>query len=117
MIQELRNGEQQPLIVQGQAEPVPSMWGVGSWGMRGVQNKKKKAHTIFNEHPDVETYFGWSVTVSEKEMDVLKHTDFSVFMVNLTKVCGSKLVLEYFCCIHDFINYFMSVYGFVLFYY
>ncbi|KAJ0556897.1 putative rmlC-like cupin domain superfamily, rmlC-like jelly roll protein [Helianthus annuus] len=96
LIEELRAGrERQPLIVDGQPQACTSTWDIGSWGIRAtlgtmsndifnVENSMK-AYNIFKEDHDVETYFGWSVTVTSKESDALKHTKFGVFMVNLTK--------------------------------
>ncbi|XP_071739106.1 vicilin-like seed storage protein At4g36700 [Rutidosis leptorrhynchoides] len=101
VIEELRSrGEGQPLIVEGQTEESSSRWDVGSLEPRGIraflgamnndiinaENKKKKKEktdNIFKAERDVETCFGWSVTVTSKELDVLKHTDYGVFMVNL----------------------------------
>ncbi|KAK1410405.1 hypothetical protein QVD17_36942 [Tagetes erecta] len=95
VIEELRGGEEQPLIVDGQSEVSTSMWDTGSWGIKALLGtnsdnifnvaNKMKAYNIFKEGPDIETCFGWSVSVSSKELDVLKYTDFGVFMVNLTK--------------------------------
>lgn len=107
VIEELRGGERQPLIVGGgQSDGSSSMWDVGSWGPRGIRaflgtnnndvynfgNKKKKknkTYNIYKAERDVDTCFGWSVTVTNKELDVLKHTDFGVFMVNLRQVSSS----------------------------
>ncbi|XP_076910891.1 vicilin-like seed storage protein At2g18540 [Bidens hawaiensis] len=88
VIQELRGAERQPLIVEGQ--PEANSTDVGLWGIRGLFGRSKdididnkmKAYNIFKEDRDVETCFGWSATVTQ---DVLKHTYFGVFMVNLTK--------------------------------
>ncbi|XP_076887838.1 vicilin-like seed storage protein At4g36700 [Bidens hawaiensis] len=88
VIQELRGAERQPLIVEGQ--PEANSTDVGLWGIRGLFGRSKqvdidnkmKAYNIFREDHDVETCFGWSATVTQ---DVLKHTYFGVFMVNLTK--------------------------------
>ncbi|KAK9061988.1 hypothetical protein SSX86_019172 [Deinandra increscens subsp. villosa] len=91
VIEELKCGENQPLIVEGQST---SMWEQdGSWGLRSAlqgktnkkQNKKIKPYNIFKADHDVDTCFGWSTIVTSRELDVLKHTDFGVFMVNLTK--------------------------------
>ncbi|MFS7954819.1 putative rmlC-like cupin domain superfamily, rmlC-like jelly roll protein [Helianthus anomalus] len=97
LIEELRAGrERQSLIVDGQPQACTSTWdNIGSWGNRAtlgtmsndifnVENNMK-AYNIFKEDRDVETYFGWSVTVTSKESDALKSTKFGVFMVNLTK--------------------------------
>ncbi|KAI7728770.1 hypothetical protein M8C21_028699, partial [Ambrosia artemisiifolia] len=40
---------------------------------------------VNSEGHDVETCFGWSVIVTSKELDVLKDTNFGVFVVNLAK--------------------------------
>ncbi|KAL8246923.1 hypothetical protein R6Q59_008139 [Mikania micrantha] len=95
VIEELRAGEKQPLIVEGQSEPDASSWDVGSWVVRaltGTNNhdilkaeNNKKTYNVFKEDHDVETCYGWSVIVTRKELDVLKHTNFGVFMVNLAK--------------------------------
>ncbi|XP_076897846.1 vicilin-like seed storage protein At2g18540 [Bidens hawaiensis] len=85
VIEELRVAEKQPLIVEGQSEMSTLMGKVGFWGIRTLLGKKKKAYNLFSEKHDVETCFGWSATVASKELDVLKYTNFGVFMVNLNK--------------------------------
>ncbi|KAL8193765.1 hypothetical protein R6Q57_026457 [Mikania cordata] len=95
VIEELRAGEKQPLIVEGQSEADVSSWDVGSWVVRaltGTNNhdifkaeNNKKTYNVFKEDHDVETCYGWSVIVTRKKLDVLKHTNFGVFMVNLAK--------------------------------
>ncbi|PWA69797.1 rmlC-like jelly roll fold protein [Artemisia annua] len=90
VIDELRMGEKQPLIVDGQIDT--SMWDTGfggPWSMRAFKlvnkkQKKKKGNNIFSMKRDVETCDGWSVTVTQKELDALKDTDFGVSMVNLS---------------------------------
>ncbi|KAJ0703456.1 putative rmlC-like cupin domain superfamily, rmlC-like jelly roll protein [Helianthus annuus] len=95
VIEELRGGENQPLIVDGQFE-ISASKGiralVGTNDIYNVENKKKKkkkdkmkAYNVFNEDHDVDTCFGWSVVVTSEELDVLKDTNFGVFMVNLAK--------------------------------
>ncbi|KAI3722781.1 hypothetical protein L2E82_33866 [Cichorium intybus] len=99
VIEELRAGERQPLIVQGLLNN--SMMDIGYRVMRAflgtktddifnIENKKKdknkkKAYNIRKADPDVQNCYGWSTTVTEKQLNVFKDTDFSVFMVNLTK--------------------------------
>ncbi|KAI3722780.1 hypothetical protein L2E82_33865 [Cichorium intybus] len=95
VIEELREGRQS-LIVQGQSETYTSMWEVGSRAMirafLGTNNhgvfeveNKKKAYNILKADHDIENCYGWSATVTSKQLDVLKDTDFGVIMVNLTK--------------------------------
>lgn len=128
VIEELRAGEGQPLIVQGQPEANISMLEVGSRVIRAflgidnddifnVVNKKKKdkkkkhknkkdekkkdkkkknkekAYSIFESDHDIESPNGWSVIVTEDQLDEFEDTDFGVLMVNLTEVSCSKLVL------------------------
>ncbi|KAI7728769.1 hypothetical protein M8C21_028698, partial [Ambrosia artemisiifolia] len=94
VIEELRGGENQPLIVDGQPEASASMGYVGFRGIKALvesnkktkkMTKKMKAYNVFKEGHDVETCFGWSVIVTSKELDVLKDTNFGVFVVNLAK--------------------------------
>ncbi|MFS8010625.1 putative rmlC-like cupin domain superfamily, rmlC-like jelly roll protein [Helianthus anomalus] len=95
VIEELRGGENQPLIVDGQFE-ISASKGIraliGTNDIYNVENKKKKkkkdkmmAFNVFNEDHDVDNCFGWSVVVTSEELDVLKDTNFGVFMVNLAK--------------------------------
>ncbi|KAL7614802.1 hypothetical protein Lser_V15G07285 [Lactuca serriola] len=94
VIEELREGKQS-LIVQGQPETNTSMWEVGSRAIRAFIGSKndgffevendKKAYNILKADRDVENRYGWSTTVTRKQLDVLKDTDFGVVMVNLTK--------------------------------
>ncbi|KAJ0853551.1 putative rmlC-like cupin domain superfamily, rmlC-like jelly roll protein [Helianthus annuus] len=95
VIEELRGGENQPLIVDAQFE-ISASKGIraliGTNDIYNVENKKKKkkkdkmkAYNVFNEDHDVDTCFGWSVVVTSEELDVLKDTNFGVFMVNLAK--------------------------------
>lgn len=120
MIEELRGGERQPLIVQELPEAKPFMWEVGSRviekflgaennGAFNVENKKKgnkvEAYNIYNvDDLDGKNCYGWSVTVTKKQSDMFKHTDFGVFMVNLTKVNSylklvlcRKILVSYVC--------------------
>lgn len=90
------------MIVQGQPETNTSMWEVGSRAIRAFIGSKndgffevendKKAYNILKADRDVENRYGWSTTVTRKQLDVLKDTDFGVVMVNLTKVSCWKLV-------------------------
>nr|GFA29398.1 vicilin-like seed storage protein At2g18540 [Tanacetum cinerariifolium] len=91
VIDELRMGEKQPLIVDGRTDT--SMWDTGfggPWSMRAFkhenkkQKKKKKGYNIFSMKRDVETCYGWSVSVTQKELEALKDTYFGVSMVNLS---------------------------------
>ncbi|XP_023754538.1 vicilin-like seed storage protein At2g18540 [Lactuca sativa] len=100
LMEELRTGKRQPLIVQGLPVVNYSMGEVGSRvtssflgtknnDILNIQNKKdknkKKAYNIHESDHDVENCYGWSAIVTKKQLDVLKDSDFSVFMVNLTK--------------------------------
>lgn len=108
-MEELRTGKRQPLIVQGLPVVNYSMGEVGSRvtssflgtknnDILNIQNKKdknkKKAYNIHESDHDVENCYGWSAIVTKKQLDVLKDSDFSVFMVNLTKVSFLTLILE-----------------------
>ncbi|XP_030529638.1 vicilin-like seed storage protein At2g18540 [Rhodamnia argentea] len=48
-------------------------------------NKKRKTFNLFDADRDFENCNGWSLTVTRKDLHVLKHSNVGVFMVNLTK--------------------------------
>ncbi|KAJ9540804.1 hypothetical protein OSB04_027310 [Centaurea solstitialis] len=100
VIEELRRGERQPLIVEGQPKANSSLWEFNTRVIRtllhtknandidnlGFKNdKKEKAYNIYKADHDVENCYGWCVTVTDKQLDVLKDSRFGVIMVNLTK--------------------------------
>lgn len=66
------------------------------------KDKKKKdkkdkdeteAYSILKAEHDIENDHGWSVSVTNEHLIVFKEYDFALFMVNLTRVSCSKLVL------------------------
>ncbi|PWA69798.1 rmlC-like jelly roll fold protein [Artemisia annua] len=119
VVQELKGGERQPLIVQIQPEANNSILEVNSRVIRAFlgltknsnildlvnkkkkkKNKKKKdkkkkdkkeeeeekeAYNLFKADHDFDNDNGWSVTVTSEHFDVLKDSNFGVFMVNLTE--------------------------------
>ncbi|KAI3747764.1 hypothetical protein L6452_10405 [Arctium lappa] len=96
VIEELRRGESQPLIVEGQPEANSSIGEFNTQIIRTLLQTKnkdgilrlkssKKPYNIYKADHDVENCYGWCVTVTEKQLDVLKDSLFGVVMVNLTK--------------------------------
>ncbi|KAL8265128.1 hypothetical protein R6Q59_023258 [Mikania micrantha] len=96
VIEELRSGGQQPMIVHGVSKVaqlfqshymnVRAFLGFIENGMIEVnKNKKDKAFNILEAKHDFENCNGWSLIVTSKQMDALKDSDFGIFMVNLSK--------------------------------
>ncbi|KAL7610646.1 hypothetical protein Lser_V15G12483 [Lactuca serriola] len=100
VIEELRSGGKQPMIVHGVTQAKANeLWEVHYRIMRAFlgrmknnmidininNNKKDKAYNILTADHDVENCNGWSLVVTSKELKALKDSDFSIFMVNLTK--------------------------------
>ncbi|KVI08828.1 Cupin 1 [Cynara cardunculus var. scolymus] len=97
VIEELRGGERQPLIVEGQPKANGSIWEFDTTQVirtlfqtkndddtLDVKNDKEP-YNIYKADHDVENCYGWCVTVTKKQLDVLKDSLFGVVMVNLTK--------------------------------
>ncbi|KAM0036480.1 putative rmlC-like cupin domain superfamily, rmlC-like jelly roll protein [Helianthus debilis subsp. tardiflorus] len=97
VIQELRSGGQQQMIVHGVSK-AKELFEVHYRNMRAFlgliddngmievnKNKKGKAFNILEAKHDFENCNGWSLVVTSKQMDALKDSDFGIFMVNLTK--------------------------------
>lgn len=62
-------------------------------------NKKKKKHgtklfNVFDADKDFENCNGWSTTVTRKKLHALKGTDIGLFMVNLTEVSQTLVVMD-----------------------
>lgn len=98
VIRELRSGENQPMIVHGVTKG-EELLGVHYRIMRAFlgrmkndividvnKKNKNKAYNILDAKHDVDNCNGWSLVVTSKQLDVLKDSDFGVYMVNLTKV-------------------------------
>ncbi|CAI9265014.1 unnamed protein product [Lactuca saligna] len=101
VIEELRSGGKQPMIVHGVTqEKANELWEVHYRIMRAFlgrmknnmidininnNNKKDKAYNILSADHDVDNCNGWSLVVTSKQLKALKDSDFSIFMVNLTK--------------------------------
>jgi hypothetical protein len=49
-------------------------------------SKKLKTYNIFDNDPDFENCYGWTSTVTKKQLKRLKSHNIGVFMVNLTRV-------------------------------
>lgn len=66
--------------------------------MYDLENKKKadKTFNMRDAHPDVQNCNGRALTVTNKEMKVLKGSNIGIFMVNLTKVCQRPEDLAFF---------------------
>ncbi|KAL8226282.1 hypothetical protein R6Q59_000170 [Mikania micrantha] len=96
VIEELRRGGQQPMIVHGVSK-VAQLFQSHYMNMRAFlgfiengmievnKNKKDKAFNILEAKHDFENCNGWSLIVTSKQMDALKDSDFGIFMVNLSK--------------------------------
>ncbi|KAD4178031.1 hypothetical protein E3N88_26622 [Mikania micrantha] len=96
VIEELRSGGQQPMIVHGVSK-VAQLFQSHYMNMRAFlgfiengmievnKNKKDKAFNILEAKHDFENCNGWSLIVTSKQMDALKDSDFGIFMVNLSK--------------------------------
>ncbi|KAK1415559.1 hypothetical protein QVD17_31342 [Tagetes erecta] len=96
VIQGLKSGGRQPMIVHGvsKAEQVfevhyrtmRAFFGFMENGMIELnKNKKDKAYNMLEAKHDFENCNGWSLIVTRKQMDALKDSDFGIFMVNLTR--------------------------------
>ena len=57
------------------------------------KDKKSKTFNFYSGKPDVENCYGWSKTMTNKDLQDLKGSDIGMFMVNLTTVGASR------CCI------------------
>ncbi|MFS7918836.1 putative rmlC-like cupin domain superfamily, rmlC-like jelly roll protein [Helianthus anomalus] len=97
VIQELRSGGQQQMIVHGVSK-AKELFEMHYRNMRAFlgliddngmievnKNKKGKAFNILEAKHDFENCNGWSLVVTSKQMGALKDSDFGIFMVNLTK--------------------------------
>ena len=106
LIEVITNATKPPAIVHDVPAPTKkNLWGwearflkafVGSQdhSMYDLDNKKE-ADTIFNirdADPDVMNCNGRALTVTNKDMKVLKGSKIGIFMVNLTKVCQKILL-------------------------
>lgn len=109
VIEELKNGATQPLIVHGvlpkstktfwevEAQFIKGLMGSRKYIMFDHSNKKQKTKlfNILTGNRDVENCNGWSTTVTRKNLKALKSSDMGIFMVNLTKVGAKSTVLAY----------------------
>ncbi|KAL8222971.1 hypothetical protein R6Q57_020370 [Mikania cordata] len=96
VIEELRSGGRQPMIVHGVSK-VAQLFQSHYMNMRAFlgfiengmievnKSKKDKAFNILEAKHDFENCNGWSLIVTSKQMDALKDSDFGIFMVNLSK--------------------------------
>ncbi|PWA95821.1 rmlC-like jelly roll fold protein [Artemisia annua] len=85
VVQELKGGERQPLIVQIQPEANNSILEVNSRVIRAFLGLTKNSNILDLADHDFDNDNGWSVTVTSEHFDVLKDSNFGVFMVNLTE--------------------------------
>nr|POE91573.1 vicilin-like seed storage protein [Quercus suber] len=96
LIRKIIKGTQPPGIVHAEPtkETETNFWELddlllqvfrrGRGGMLCGDNKKKP-YNIFDEKPDFENSNGWSLTVTKKNLHLLKGSNIGLFMVNLTK--------------------------------
>ncbi|XP_023927749.2 vicilin-like seed storage protein At2g18540 [Quercus suber] len=96
LIRKITKGTQPPGIVHAEPtkETETNFWELddlllqvfrrGRGGMLCGDNKKKP-YNIFDEKPDFENSNGWSLTVTKKNLHLLKGSNIGLFMVNLTK--------------------------------
>ena len=52
------------------------------------KKSKSKAFNFYSGKPDVENCYGWSRTMTNKDLDALHGSNIGMFMVNLTTVCN-----------------------------
>lgn len=84
--------------------------------LRGIQSNSKelKTYNIFDNDPDFRDDYGWTSTVTKKQLKQLKHHNIGFFMVNLTMVSDHiiaplifKIIhLIYFVCVTCLLNLF-----------
>ena len=53
------------------------------------KKSKSKAFNFYSGKPDVHNCYGWSRTMTNKDLDALHGSDIGMFMVNLTTVMNS----------------------------
>ena len=54
------------------------------------KKSKSKAFNFYSGKPDVHNCYGWSRTMTNKDLDALHGSDIGMFMVNLTTVMGAR---------------------------
>lgn len=109
LIEAITNATKPPAIVHNVPARSENLWGwearflkafIGSQGhsIYDLENKKKAAKTfnIRDADPDFENCNGRALTVTTKDMKVLKGSNIGIFMVNLTKVCQKPADLAFF---------------------
>lgn len=105
MVEEILNATRPPAIIHAAATSLPKKQILWEWearilksylvsGERVDKNKKKmKTFNMFDADKDFENCNGWSLTVTKKDLRLLKQPDIGVFMVNLTKVSALVVAL------------------------
>ncbi|KAB2057875.1 hypothetical protein ES319_A11G196500v1 [Gossypium barbadense] len=78
------------MLVEWQAQLLKAFLGGNRDGffhsINGKKTKKKmRAYNVLEADPDFENCNGWSLTVDRKDLQILKHSNIGLFMVNLTK--------------------------------
>jgi hypothetical protein len=69
-----------------------ALWGVGDplnkkkKEKKEKKDKKSKTFNFYSSKPDVQNCYGWSKTMTNKDLENLKGSDIGMFMVNLTTV-------------------------------
>ena len=58
-------------------------------GQSKDKKSKSKAFNFYSGKPDVHNCYGWSRTMTNKDLDALHGSDIGMFMVNLTTVMNS----------------------------
>jgi hypothetical protein len=74
-----------------------ALWGIGDPVNKKKKKEKKqkgkkeksKTFNFYSGKPDVENCFGWSKTMTNKDLQNLRGSDIGMFMVNLTTVSPS----------------------------
>jgi hypothetical protein len=77
-----------------------ALWGIGDPVNKKKKKEKKqkgkkeksKTFNFYSGKPDVENCFGWSKTMTNKDLQNLRGSDIGMFMVNLTTVSASLAV-------------------------
>lgn len=117
----ITNKTDTPAIVHAVSKEQTNLWELESWfsdrilGIEAVtssNSKKPRTYNIFDKNPDFKNCYGWSLTVTKKQLKSLKHTDIGFLMVNLTAVSDppflgycSFMFLFCFCYITHFLSY------------
>ncbi|KAF7828828.1 vicilin-like seed storage protein [Senna tora] len=95
LVEAITNKTETPAIVHAVSKEQTKFWELEVWFLNSIlgreignaissNGKKLKSYNIFDNDPDFQNCYGWSLTVTHKQLKSLKPTNIGLLMVNLT---------------------------------